>query len=235
MKLPVLVALAAALGLSACGAGEESGPAASTESSEPPAALPDVARVVCQAGGPPQIETPALKPRPDGVHIEFVNETGKELSFSIEDSRGGGMGSGAPPGSSTEILELQPGTVTIACQDPYAEDGSEVAGSRLEIVDEDGIWISTELNCASDTGFSQTTDYIQGARGAADPLKAARKALESYLQPADVVEPAGYPDAEIRHYRLVRAGDVLAVVDLWDDGDGGWLADTLTGCGELEG
>ena len=35
-------------------------------------------------------------------------------------------------------------------------------------------------------------------------------------------------------YRLVRAGEVLAVVDLVDDGAGGWLPSTVTGCSSLE-
>lgn len=235
MRLPLVLALAAALALPACGAGQETAPAGSTESPEPEAALPNVARVVCESGRAPTVETPAVKPQRDGVHIDFVNETGKDLGFSIEDPSEGGMGAGAPPGTSTQIVDLHPGTVTIACYDDATEDGSEVPRSPLEIVDQDGVWISTRLTCSSDTAFSQTVDYMQGARGEADPLEAARTALEHYTQPEDVIEPAGYPDTEVRIYRLVRTGDVLATVSVWDDGAGGWLQDTVTGCGELEG
>lgn len=235
MRLPLTFLLAAALALPACGAGQEVVPAGSTESREPEAVLPDVARVVCESGRAPTVETPAVRPQRDGVHIDFVNETGKVLGFSIEDPSEGGLGAGAPPGTSAHVVDLHPGTVTIACYDDATEDGSEVPGSSLEIVDQDGVWISTRLTCSSDTAFSQTADYIQGARGEADPLEAARKALEHYMQPDDVVEPAGYPDTEVRIYRLVRTGDVLATVSLWDDGAGGWLPDTVTGCGELEG
>ena len=235
MRLPLALGLAAALALPACGAGQETAPAGSTASPEREAALPNVARVVCESGRAPTVETPTVKPQRDGVHIDFVNETGKELGFSIEDPSEGGLGAGAPPGTSTQIVDLHPGAVTIACYDHGTEDGSEVPRSPLEIVNQDGVWISTRLTCSSDTAFSQTVDYIQGARGEADPLEAARKALEHYTQPEDVVEPAGYPDTDVRIYRLVRAGDVLATVSLWDDGAGGWLQDTLTGCGELEG
>jgi hypothetical protein len=87
----VVLIVAAVLALTACGAGPEVRPAGSTESSQTEA-LPDIARVVCQAGSRPQTETPAVKPQRDGVHIRFVNETGMDLAFSIEDPSEGGIG-----------------------------------------------------------------------------------------------------------------------------------------------
>jgi hypothetical protein len=227
----VLLVVAAVFALTACGAGPEVGPAGSTEISQPEA-LPDVARVVCQAESPPQVETPVVKPQPDGVHIRFVNETGKDLAFSIEDPSEGGMGAGARQGTSTQVIDLHPGMVSIACYDAITEDGSEVAKTPLEIVDEDGVWIPARLTCAA--AFSTHADYTLEARGDPDPLEAARGGLESYMQPGDVVEPAGYPEAETPLYRLVRAGEVLAIVDLEDDGAGGWLPSTVTGCSSLE-
>ena len=232
MKLAVLLALAALLGLSACGAGAENRPAVPTESTELEAALPDVALVACEVGRPPRVETPAVKPQRDGVHLEFVNETGKQLSFSVEDPSEGGLGADAPRGSSTQVVDLHPGTVTIACYDAYAEDGSEVPQAPLEIVDQDDVWISAKLTC--NELFSGTSDYAQGAQGDADPLAAAGKGLEGYMRSGDIVEQAGYPDAEVPLYRLVRSGEVLAVVDLVDDGAGGWLPSTVTGCSSLE-
>jgi len=233
MRLLFVLALAAALALPACGAGEESGPAASTQASEPPEpALPDLARVVCESQGPPRVETPSVKPQRDGVHLVFVNETGKDLSFSIEDPSEGGMGADAPRGTSTQVTDLHPGTVTIACYDPYTEDGSEVPRTPLEIVDDDGVWISVRLDCTA--GFDQVADYAEGARGDADPLEATRKGIGSYIEPGDVVEPAGYLDAPTPLYRLVRDGEVLAVVELLDDGAGGWLESSVTGCSSLE-
>jgi hypothetical protein len=226
--------IAAALVLSACGAGQETMPGGSTQGSEPEAPLPDIARVICRAGEAPPIETPAVKPRRDGVHVRFVNETGKDLTFSIEDPSEGGMGADAPLGRSTHVADLHPGTVSIFCYDAYTEDGSEVAQAPLEIVDEDGIWISTRLQCASEFAFSQTVDYVSSARGKSDPLAAAEEALEGYTQQGDVVEAAGYPDTPERIYRLVRAGNVLANVSVFGDGAGGWLPDTVTGCSELE-
>jgi hypothetical protein len=234
MRLLPAFVVAATLVVSACGAGQETMPAESTRGSELEAPLPDVARVVCRAGEAPMIETPGVKPQLDGVHLRFVTETGKDLTFSIEDPSEGGMGADAPQGTSTQVTDLHPGTVSISCYDAYTDDGSEVAQAPLEIVDEDGIWISTRLQCASEFAFSQTVDYVSGARGKSDPLAAAEEALEAYGQEGDVVEPAEYPDTPERIYRLVRAGNILATVSLWKDGAGGWLSDTVTGCSELE-
>ena len=226
--------VAAALVVSACGAGQETMPGGSTQTTEPKAPLPDVARVICRAGEAPTIETPAVKPQLDGVHVRFVNETGKGLTFSIEDPSEGGMGADAPQGTSAQVADLHPGTVSISCYDGYTEDGSEVAQAPLEIVDEDGIWIPTRLQCESEFAFSQTSDYVSGARSKSDPLAAAEEALDGYTQQGDVVQPAGYPNTPERIYRLVRAGDILANVSLFRDGAGGWLPDTVTGCSELE-
>lgn len=229
----VLALTLAALALSACGAEQEAEPSGSTEGSaaDLTAPLPDVARVTCESEGAPRVGSPAVKPQRDGVHLEFVNESGKDLSFSIEDSGGGGMGSDAPQGTSSQAVDLHPGTVLIACYDSFTEDAGEVAQTPLEIVDQDGLWIPATLDCA--LGFSGTSDYVEGARGKTDPLEAAQEALAGYMKKDDFVEPAGYPDTLTRIYRLVRAGETLGTVSLFDDGAGGWLADTVTGCSSL--
>jgi hypothetical protein len=229
MRLVLVLAVAAALGLTACGAGDdEAAPAESTETSEPEqVALPDVARVVCAVHGT-RLETDTVKPQPDGVHVEVVNETGEERSVSVLDPQGAGMGQSAPAGTSTLVVALAPGALEVTCSDLREE---EREGSMLQVVDEDGVWISTTLDCM--LGFSGTSDYTPDARGDADPLTAAQSGLESYMQPGDVVEPAGYPEAETPLYRLMRDGEVLATVELMDDGHGGWLPSTVEGCSTL--
>lgn len=232
MRLFALLVLAAALALPACGAGEEAGPGATEAEPEPPqpAALPSLARVVCDEEGA-TVETPEVKPRRDGLHLEIVNETAGERSFSLS-GPSSGLGFGVPPGSTMQVVDLDPGTLTVTCTDPAAEPGP--GGESLELVDEDGIWVSTRLACAEQ--FSQAIDYIQGATGEThDPLEAARKAAEGFtLEPDDVFELAGYPEAEVARVRLVRDGEPLAVVDLVDDGGGKWLVSTVTGCSSLE-
>lgn len=231
MRRALLTALAAgALVLAACGQEQESEPAADTGGAEPATALPQLARVVCATDGT-RVETPAVRPRADGIHVEIVNETGAERSFSATSAGGGGLGSGAPPGISKQVLDLEPGELTVACQDPLAGEG---ASATVEVVDEDGVWVSTRLEC--DEVFNQVTDYIQGARGeTSDPVAAAREALEGHgVEVDDVLEPAGYPAGAAAKVRLVRAGEVLAVVDLVDDGAGKWLPSQLSGCSSLQ-
>jgi hypothetical protein len=234
-RLLVLLALLLAVGLSACGAAEEAGPGGSTESSEPPTpALSDTAQVVCVSGEAPRIETPAVKPQADGVHVEFVNDTDKELSTLIEHPEDGGMGMSAPKGSSSQVVDLGPGTFSVTCYDGFTEDGSEVPRSSIEVVDEDGIWVSTRLGCNEQ--FSQVLDYIQGASGeTTDPLEAARKGVEGFsIEPDDVFERAGYPETDTVRVRAVRDGEPIMVVDLIDDGTGKWLVSQVTGCSSLE-
>jgi hypothetical protein len=228
MRLLLPLALVAILGLSACGAGEEAG-SGSTTSEPEPAALPKTARVVCTATGI-RVETPTVAPQPAGIHFEIDNETDTERSFSLS-GVDTGLGFGAPPGTTAQVVDLGPGALTVGCDDPATEPD---AGEPIEIVDPEGIWVSTQLSCAEQ--FSSVADYIQGAQGeTSDPLEAARKALEGYgLEPDDIFEPAGYPEAEVAKVRLVRDGEPLAVVDLLDDGSGTWLVSTVTGCSSLQ-
>lgn len=232
MKLLAVLALALALGLSACGAAEERDPAAAPTGESEPVALPDVARVLCEEDGT-RLETPSVKPQGDGIHVEVVNNVNGERSFSVETADGsGGMGLGAPPGTSTQIVDLGPGSLTVSCTDPAVE---VEGGEPLEVVDEDGIWVPTTLGCPDQ--FSQVLDYMEGAKGeTSDPIEAARKAVEPYgLEADDVFERAGYPDAETARVRLVRNSENLAVIDLMDDGTGKWLVGMVTGCSILEG
>jgi hypothetical protein len=233
MNRILVLLLVALLGLTACGAGEDAdpgsgGPAASTEPE--PAALPDVARVVCDENGA-SLETASVRPQPDGIHFEIVNETGSERSIAIQNAQGTGTGMGVPAGTSTQVVDVEPGALTVSCTDPTTEPG---AGEALEVVDEDGVWVSTRLGCAEQ--FSQVVDYIQGASGeTADPLEAAKKAVEGFgLEPDDVFERAGYPDTDTTRVRMVRDGEPIAVVDLIDDGTGKWLVSMVTGCTFLE-
>lgn len=230
----ILVLLVVALlGLTACGAGEDadSGSGGPAESPEPePTALPDVARVVCDENGA-RLETSSVRPQPDGIHFEIVNETGSERSVAIQNAQGTGTGMGVPAGTSTQVVDVEPGALTVSCTDPATEPG---AGEALEVVDEDGIWVSTRLGCAEQ--FSQVVDYIQGASGeTTDPIEAAKKAVEGFgLEPDDVFERAGYPDTDTTRVRMVRDGEPIAVVDLIDDGTGKWLVSMVTGCSSLE-
>jgi hypothetical protein len=229
MRLSLAIG-AVTVALVGCGeAPEQAQEPAGTAGRTEEAALPDVAQVVCGPGRP-EVTTPAVRPQADGLHVEVVNNIGKDLAVSILPWGG----TGAPRGTSTVVVNLPPGEVSVSCYDPYADDAGKAPLSSFDLVDADGVWISTHIECATGMGFSGTSDYVPGARGEPNPQAAAQAALGPYSEPGDVVEPAGYPKAESPEYRLVRDGEVLAVAELTDDGAGGWLEGQVNGCSSLQ-
>jgi hypothetical protein len=231
MTRMLVLFVVALLGLAACGSGEDADSGGPAESTEPePTSLPDVARVVCDEKGV-HVETSSVTAQPDGIHFEIVNETGSERSVAVQNAQGTGAGMSVHAGTSTHVVDVEPGALTISCSDPTAEPGT---GAPLEVVDEDGVWVSTRLECEAQ--FSQVVDYIQGASGeTTDPLEAARTAVEDFgLEADDVFERAGYPDTDTTRVRMMRDGEPIAVVDLLDDGTGKWLVSMVTGCSSLE-
>jgi hypothetical protein len=229
MRLSLVIG-AVTVALVGCGeAPDQSQEPAGTAGQAEEAALPDVARVVCGPGAP-EVTTPAVRPQADGLHVEVVNETGEDLSVSILPWGG----TYAPQGMSTQVVNLPPAEVTVNCYDPYTDDPGKAPQSSFDLVDAEGVWISTHIECATGMGFSETSDYVPGARGEPDPQAAAQAALGPYSEPGDHVEPAGYPESESPEYRLVRDGEVLAVAELMSDDAGGWLAGQVTGCSSLQ-
>jgi hypothetical protein len=229
MKLLVLVlaTLGASL-LAACG--QSATEPAPTAAQGEPATLPEVAKIECKVNGA-QVVTARVRPQPDGLHLEVRNDTGTELGFSAEDSETGGQGASAPTGSVNYVWSLPPGKLLVKCTDDKA-DPSEVQGAELEVVDEDGLWVSTSLGDSCTESSTLTLDYGVGAHGEkGDPVDIARELFEKQgLEPGDLVEPGGYPDGDETIVRVTRAGDVIATMSFFSDGAGGWLQEDTTLC-----
>ena len=224
MRLPLPLALVATLGLSACGAGEEAGSGSTASEPQPePAALPDVARIVCEPEGA-RVETSTVKPQADGVHFEIVNDTGLERAISLVGD-GGGMGQGAPAGTSTLVADLGPGKLKVACYDP-ASDAQ--AGVPLEIVDEDGVYVVAPLECETIT--SGVLDYIAGAKGEPTPAEAVRGNEGDRILATDELALVGYPESEAKDLAVSRDGTTIAVFRVMSDGQGGWLLESSSFC-----
>jgi hypothetical protein len=232
MTLMKVLALALALLGTALAAG--CGQGASQPAPTAPAAeavpLPDVAKIECEVNGA-QIVTERVRPQRDGLHLEIRNHTGTELAFSVEDSATGGQGASAPPGSVEYVWPLAPGKLFVKCTDDQA-DPSEVEGTPLEVVDEEGIWVSTSLGDSCTEASMSTADYGVGAKGEkGDPVDIARRLFEKKgLEPGDVVEPAGYPEGDETIVRVVRSGDVVATMSFLSDDAGGWLSENTNVC-----
>ncbi len=224
----VLVALAAA----GCGAASTDGDEAATVSTTSALSLAPTAVITCSPSGT-SVATPEVAARRDGVHVELRNETGAERLVEV----GSGAAAQAEPlpaGMHARVWPLPPGEAQVTCYDPAGDPGEEdaAAAAHLEIVDPDGVWVSTELPC--DAVSTAQLDYVAGAAGLqGDPVEAVRADSADRLRPGDVVERAGYPDAEDpATVRIVRDGRVISVLALVRAEDGGWLVSTVSDCGD---
>jgi hypothetical protein len=224
-----LLALVAVLPLAACGADGGTTRAGGTAGAAAPA---DAVRVVCDTGGA-RVVTPVAAAQPDGIHFEVENGTGRPVYVQVATETGGAQGSHAAPGASRFVLPLEPGPLSVTCSPEIAADPPPDP-LAVEVVDEDGVWVSTRLDCVDQT--SATLDYFAEAPGEpGTPVEVVRgKAgeFEVALEDGDTVEPAGYPDQDTGPVvRVVRGGEVVAVFDLTPGSGGGWLIHTVTRCG----
>ena len=91
-------------------------------------------------------------------------------------------------------------------------------------MDPDGIWAPDRPDCKliENVHGDYFDDLPVGHRG--DLLELARREPPEEMddpQPDDVVEPAGFPEAPYRQFRVVRGERVVAVAWYIDDGRGG--------------
>jgi hypothetical protein len=54
------------------------------------------------------------------------------------------------------------------------------------------------------------------------------------LLPTDVVELAGYPEAQDPVVRVVRDGATIATIEYFQATDGGWLEDSVSRCTDAD-
>jgi hypothetical protein len=182
--------------------------------------------------------TPKVEAQPEGVHFVIHNRTKADTSYSVKLPNGGGMGNNAPAGKSEHIEPLPPGTIQIGCDRPLPNgDLEEPDYSSLEVVDKSGVYKTVELECpggeaVSSSGGLLGPDSESGQDGS--PVEQTREFFSDQLEPSDTVELAGYPEIK-RHrtVRVVRDGNVLAVVEYpWGSG-GGWYQDEYSACTEF--
>jgi len=211
----VTAALAAA-----CGGGKDVRPAETASS---------IARVTCAEEGT-RVVTPVVQAQRDGVHLELRNETDGEAHVTIERGPSGGVGAAGPPGISSHVLAIGPGTWTATCY----ESVDTVQGATFELVDT-GLWVSTEID---DCEFPASTHGDPPARVADDESELpehARSMLEASmgLEPGYEVESAGYPNQRAKIFRARVDGKTVATASFNPDEAGGWMESDVTYCDEL--
>lgn len=170
------------------------------------------------------IAAPTVQAQVDGVHLLVENTSGQPLDFGIEDGTGLALqGNSVPGASGAYTYDLAPGTYRFACNTSIVP---------FTVVDPGAHYVSPQLSCATPgSGTTGTTDFAPGARGPAGPvLDVVRQQLRG-IEPSDVVELAGYlPANSDRLVRVVRDGQVIAVVGATADGHDGWLIGAPRAC-----
>jgi hypothetical protein len=197
-----LVLAAAAVVAAACGS-ESATQEAATVTADPPA----VAELACNGG--PNLLTPVVRGRADGVHIRVRNETTHEawLDYEVTQGATGGGGSIAPPGTSQHVIPFAAEEISLGCS-PEALDRVE-----LRVVDPGDELRSAELDC---TDYRRDPPLPPKALKRGNPVAVARLFLRGRgLRPTDVVERAVSIAGEFPKVRVVRKGRVVAAV--WFD------------------
>ena len=170
------------------------------------------------------IATPTVQAQADGVHLQVENTSGLPLDFGIEDGTGLALEGDSVPGANGAFTyDLPPGTYRFACNASIVE---------FTVVDPAAHYVSPRRSCeAPGSGTTGSSDFAPGARGPVGPvLEVVRQELRG-IEPSDVVELAGYlPAGSDRLVRVVRDGQVIAVVKATADGHEGWLLGPLQAC-----
>lgn len=202
---------------------------AETSSSESregrPVAAPFV-EIVCTEDGDTRLWTPVVEVQPDGVHLDIENRAGETTSFF-------GFAVDVGEGRHKEVVTVPPGKMKVACY-PYSQHESDTKPVRfdLELVDPEGHWISTETECEPGSmGESTIGDFAypldEGLSN--DPVELVREGIKG-LGSDDVVEVAGYPEAEVPTVRVLRDRKVIGVFGFLKADDGGLAIESSDIC-----
>lgn len=205
------------------------GCAAETPSSQgregQPVAAPFV-EIVCTEDGGTRLWTPVVEAQPDGVHVDVENRAGEPTSFF-------GLGNlDVGEGRHKAVITERPGRMKVACY-PYSQHEGDAKPVKydLELVDPKGHWASTELQCETNLVEGSTLDYATPLpKGRSnDPVTVVEESVKG-LHPGDVIETAGYPEAELPDVRVVRKEKVIAVYSLLEAEDGGLVLEGGSSC-----
>jgi len=191
-----------------------------------PVAAPFV-EIVCTKDGATRLWTPVVEVQPDGVHVDVENRAGEPTSFF-------GLGNlDVGEGRHKEVITEPPRGMRVACH-PHSQHESNAKPVKydLELVDPEGHWVSTELQCGPGSLAEHTIrDFFGELNGglSTDPIQVVKENVRG-LQTDDLVEVAGYPEAEVPTVRVVRADRVIATFGFIRADDGGLAIETSDLC-----
>ena len=184
-------------------------------------AIPVVGTIRCgDASTAAPLVTPAVQPAEDGVHLTLVGARARRVVAQLlRGSEEWNIPLAAGRIRRLVLSDLPPGEYRVSClpADPDAH-------AELRVVDPDGLWHAPELDCP---GAVQVMEFDGTATGLADPTEAVR--AFPGVKGSDVVEYAGYPLAS-DGFRVIRAGEVVALVHLERAQRGGWFVSSVESC-----
>jgi hypothetical protein len=186
-----------------------------------PVAAPFV-EIVCTEDGGTRLWTPVVEVQADGVHVDVENRAGEPTSFF-------GLSVDVDEGRHKAVVSEPPGKLRVACY-PYSQHESDAKPVRydLELADPKGHWVSTELECEPDSMVQSTiSDFAHplGQGMSKDPIQLVHDGVRG-LETDDLVEIAGYPEAEVPTVRVVRDDRVIATFGFIQADDGGLAIET---------
>jgi hypothetical protein len=184
------------------------------------------ARIVCD-GTTVSVDTPLVAAQPDGVHLTF--DAASETMFTIiagASSVDYALGPGGAPVGDVVMPQLAPGRYDLSCR-PLPNEGAAPGDTApLEVIDPKGWYVSTALEC--EVGERPAQEQSRPVVESGDPVDIARARLTG-IQPTDVVERAGYPEATSPEVRIVREGSTVGLV-AFGGTPGEWWTALLTSC-----
>jgi len=196
----MLLAVSIMLAVAACGETRSAPPA----SGPAPEVVPDVAVVACTANGT-KLLTPAVRPQPDGIHVELRQLSGDPATLSTD------TGGGGKPGERI-VLTSAPDATRMGCMtdaDWNADPPAHRGWVTLQVHDQRGLWVDDRPATAQCS--SAIYDYDTSAPGTPESDLAEFVGRHFRIGPGETVERAGYPDQRPIEYRLVRDGVVVGV------------------------
>ena len=189
-----------------------------------PVAAPFV-EIVCTEDGGTRLWTPVVEVQPDGVHLDIENRTGEPTTFF-------GLSPEVDEGRHKEVVTEPPGRLRVACYpNSQHETDAKPVKYDLELVDPKGHWRSTELQCETDLVEGSTLDYaVPLPKGQSkDPVAVVGESVEG-LRPNDVIETAGYPEADPPVVRVLRNEKVIGAYSFLEADDGGLVLGGGSSC-----
>ena len=182
-------------------------------------AVPTVVTVECGPSGI-TLDATRVAPQPDGVHLRYLNGTGKGW-VEVEVIGVTRLPAYEPP-------PIPPGVHRLRCI-PAPDVGTRVV--QLEVL-ETSMWVDPTLECGLGERVTGTVAAsITGGPGEkGEPEEIARRRLRRWISPATDVQRAGYIGARDPIVRVVEGGRTVAAVEFTPAAGGRWHVDSVTRC-----